>query len=212
LNHRPRVQATRQGFNSAPSRVRTGRSHSAATPPPPSLGERAHRVPNPPLASTAMEDPLAASWQGSPPPITARLSGSRCERMAQVWSISWHGLRTDRTGESGRPRHNFQPAAHPLRLGRRGTPSRGRLSRPRWVSRRMIARWSKVPVEVLRACFEPAAAAAPAAAAPPTTTADRLSYGTRWPRSLPHKGSRPSSARRPEDPRSAARVFQVEVT
>jgi hypothetical protein len=26
-----------------------------------------------------------------------------------------------------------------------------------------------------------------------------------------HKGSRPSSARRPEDPRSAARVFQVEV-
>jgi hypothetical protein len=27
-----------------------------------------------------------------------------------------------------------------------------------------------------------------------------------------HKGSRPSSARRPEDPRSATRVFQVEVT
>jgi hypothetical protein len=128
LNHRPRVPATRQGLQqrSVPcADWAIPQCCNAAAPIP---GRAGQRLRNPPRAGTAMEDPLAASWQGPPPPITARLSGWRCECMAEAryGRSAGRGLRTHRTRESGHLRHNFQPAALPP-----GRPaSRNGLNRP----------------------------------------------------------------------------------
>lgn len=105
LNHRPRVQATRQGLQQ--------RSVPCADWAIPQCCNAAAPIPGriPPSAQSTLgrnSDGRSAggvlAWAAAADHSEAVRLAPRVHRRSQVRPVSWQGLRTHRTGESGRPR------------------------------------------------------------------------------------------------------------